>query len=129
MAHAFLFGQRLPAQGLVAEQAEFWTRVFEQYDATATIVHDTRRVQMIVDVINFRHAPYRTVPSWSQRQKIASKYVKRYHKALRRFKKYRLKARKFGAIEQRVYNVYRHDLSRLLRGKVRLRSQSGLRDT
>ena len=129
MAHAFLFEQRLPARGLVAEQAEFWTRVFEQYDASTTLVHDTRRVQMIVDVINFRHAPYRTVPSWSQRQKIANKYVKRYRKALYRFKKYRLKARKFGAIEQRIYDVYRHDLSRLLSGKVRLRSQSGLRNT
>ena len=126
---AFIFGQRLPEGGLVAEKVAFWTRVFEQYDAAITIVHDTRRVHMIVDVIDFRQTPYRTVPSWSQRQKIAHKYVKRYRKAIRRYKKYRLAARKFGTIEQRVYDVYRHDLARLLRGKVALRSQSGLRDT
>lgn len=129
VAQALIFSARLPEQGLIAEQAEFWTRIFSHYASTVTLVHDTRQVQRVVDVIDFRRAPYRTVPSWSQRQKIASRYVKRYRKALRRFKKYRLTARKFGAIEQRLYNVYRHDLGRLLRGKVHLRSQSGLRDT
>ena len=84
---------------------------------------------MIVDIINFQQPPYRNVPSWSQRQKIARKYVKRYRKALQRFKKHRLNARKFGAIEERVYEVYRHNLARLLRGQVQFRSQSGLRDT
>ncbi len=129
VAQGFLFGPRFPARGLVAEKARFWAAIFEQYESTVTLVHDTRRVQMIVDVIDFRRAPYRTVPSWSQRQKVAHKYVERYRKALRRFKEHRLAARKFGAIEQRLYEVYRHDLTRLLQGRVRLRSQSGLRDT
>ncbi len=128
-AQAFIFGQRLPEQGLIVEKVRFWTRIFDHYESTVTLVHDTRRVQMVVDVVDFRHAPYRTVPSWSQRQKIVNKYVKRYRKALWRFKKHRLAARKFGAIEKRLYDVYRHDLIRLLQGKVRLRSQSGLRET
>ncbi len=129
VAQAFIFSSRLPEQGLVAEKVTFWTRIFDHYESTVIVVHDTRQVHRIVDIIDFRRAPYRTVPSWSQRQKIANKYVKRYRQALRRFKKHRLTARKFGAIEQRLYNVYRHDLARLLRGQVRLRSQSGLRDT
>lgn len=128
-AQGFIFSQRLPTQGLVAEKVAFWTRIFEHYEPTTTVIHDTRRVRMVVDVIDFRRKPYHTVPSWSQRQKIANKYVKRYHKALHRFKRYRLAARKFGAIEQRLYDVYRHDLARLLRGNVKLRSQSGLRNT
>ena len=128
-APAFILGQRWPEQGLIAEKVKFWTRIFAHYESTVTLVHDTRRLQMVVDVIDFRRAPYRTVPSWSQRQKIVNKYVKRYRQALRRFKKHRLAARKFGAIEQRLYNVYRRDLVRLLQGNAQLRSQSGLRDT
>ena len=128
-AQALIFSERLPEQGLIAEKVGFWTRIFNQYDSAVTVVHDTRRVHMIVDIINFRQPPYNTVPSWSQRQKVARKYVKRYRRALQRFRKHRMKARKFGAIEQRVYEVYRHNLARLLRGQVRFRSQSGLQDT
>ena len=126
--HALFFAERFPVQGVVAEQMRFWLKIFEHYDSTTTLIHDTRRLSLVVDVIDFRHR-YQGNLGWQQRQKIAQRYVARYRKALRRFKKHRLTARKYGSIEQRVYQVYRHDLAWLLNGKARLRSQSGLRDS
>lgn len=127
-ARAFFFAERFPVQGVVAEQMRFWLKIFEHYDSTTTLIHDTRQLSLVVDVIDFRDK-YQQNLGWQQRQKIAQRYVARYRQALRRFKKYRLMARKYGSIEQRVYRVYRRDLSRLLNGKARLRSQSGLRDS
>lgn len=128
-ARSFFFAERFPVQGVIAEQTRFWLKIFERYDSTTTLIHDTRRLSLVVDVIDFRDSSYRHNLGWRQRQKIAQRYVARYRKALRRFKKYRLVARKYGPIEQRVYRVYRRNLAWLLNGRAQLRSQSGLRDS
>ena len=128
-AYAIFFTQKFPKPVIVVDQMRFWLRIFDKYDATTTVIHDTRQLNLVLDVIDFRNSKYPRGLSWKKRQKISQQYVLRYRKALKRFRKYRLQARKFGAIERRVYQVYRQDVARLLQGEVQVRSQSGLRDT
>ncbi|MDE3269354.1 MAG: lytic transglycosylase domain-containing protein [Pseudomonadota bacterium] len=132
-AEAVFFADKFPQPGIVRDKVKFWQHVFYHYDSMATLVHDTHRVDLVLDVINFRapryQAPSSPRMSWAQRQREAHRYVKRYRQAIKRFKRYRLRARKFGKIEERVYQVYRNDLDRLLNKHVSLRSQTGLRDS
>ena len=128
-ASALFFPEKFPVHGIVASKVEFWQKIFSYYDSMTMLVHDSYRVDLVLDIIDFRKSKYASNLTWQQRQKYAQKYVKRYRKALRRFKTYKLKARKFGKIEQRIYAIYRNDLSLILAGKAKLRSQTGLRDT
>ena len=128
-ADAVFFANKFPQPGIVKDKVKFWQHVFYHYDSLTTLVHDSYRVDLVLDVINFRNGRYHPRMKWAQRQKEAQRYVKRYRQAVKRFKRYRLQARKFGKIEERVYQVYRRDLARLLNKQVSLRSQTGLRDS
>ena len=127
-AQALFFAEKFSTPGIVKQKVNFWQQIFYHYDSSKIVVHDTHRVDLVLDVINYQRTPQLRSMNWREKQRYAQRYVDRYRKAMRRFQKYKLKARKFGGIERRVYEVYRKDIGYLLAGKVRLRSQTGMSD-
>lgn len=125
---------RFPITGIVAEQVKFWKKIFYHYPSETLLIHDTKRPSAVVDIIDFKIWAQKKglqVPNPYQRQKICNRYIKRYEKGLKRFKKYGLQAQKMGKIEKRILDVYRQKkthLNALLSGTVSIRSQAGLAD-
>lgn len=68
----------------------------------------------------------------SDQTELVRKYIDRYNIAVERFAKLKDGALKFGAIEQRLFEVYNREpqmLARLYAGGIRFRGQGGLADT
>lgn len=120
----------------VRKQVRFWEAVFQRYDATSVIIHDVDEPLAMIDVINFNRYVQNdgsiTNIANSDQNEIVKKYILRYDLAVDRFKKYADKAVRYGAIEQRIFEVYQRDpqsLIRLYRGDVKFRAQAGMADT
>lgn len=127
--------QLFPITPHVSKQVEFWTKIFYNYPSHTVILHDLERPDYIIDVIDFKswqkNNQLSQYPNRSLRNQIIKQYTNRYELAVKRFKKYSLNALKFGAIEKRIFTVYRKSkstLSSLKRGHIRFRSQQGLSD-
>jgi membrane-bound lytic murein transglycosylase D len=65
------------------------------------------------------------------RDKIANRYLERYQLAIERFRDMGTQALRYGAMERRVYTVYRRNpnaYADLMSGRVQIRLQGGMRD-
>lgn len=118
----------------ISRKVDFWEKIFLKYPSTSTVVHDLDHAELIIDLIDFvtlaRQKKLKEIP-WNMREKISNSFVERYALAVSRFKKHGKDAVKFGAIEERIWNVYARTpdlVEDLLSGKPRIRSQSGLAD-
>lgn len=119
----------------VARRVQFWERVFSEYTSQVYLIHDEDEVDRIVDVIDFKVFNYKNLGQGStpreKRDDVAAKYAARYQLAVSRFKKYGKDALQYGAIEKRIYSVYRthaDSLERLFDGRVNVRAQQGVAD-
>lgn len=114
-----------PVKGIVQDQVTFWEHVFGRYNSDQFLIHDYDYPLLVIDLVDLRTLPDRS-------GKAVRDYVERYRVGAKRFGELGEKAISFGAIEQRLYNVYsryRQHLQRLVKGNVRLRSQEGMADT
>ena len=126
---------KFPSPGPIRDQVRFWEAIFGKYTQQEAVIHDVNMPHIIIDVVNFdifmkkhnRKTPY----TRKEKNKLTKKYIKRYTLAIQRIQQEGKKAIQRGAMEKRVYNVYRRDRRgylALLKGKARLRSQTGLKD-
>lgn len=125
----FLIGNKVKSQVL------FWEAIFKKYPSTMAVIHDIYSPQYIIDIIDYEvfAKKYNKGRMFNLREKrfIVSKYVKRYEQAIKRFRRERKRALRYGPMEERIYNVYKKDpkmLSKLYTGKVAIRVQDGLAD-
>lgn len=124
-----------PKAPFVRKQVRFWEKVFGKYPSTTVIVHDMDDPDRIIDLIDYKTFATRTnktgpVPR-KEREDVTAKYLKRYTKAVERFAAEQHRALRYGAIEKRVYNIYRSDpkaLQKLYDGEIKIRAQTGLAD-
>ena len=121
--------------GHVMKQVKFWEKIFYHYPSSAVLIHDSDVPENIIDIIDFRlyakNLQLNTLPDRARRDKVTQAYLKRYRLAIKRFQKYGKRALKFGAIEARVFDIYRKNsksLSILFSGAITIRSQAGLAD-
>jgi len=121
-----------PKPRIVREQVRFWEKVFYKYPATTVVVHDANDPDKMIDIIDAGTFKGRfNAQRRAERDRVARKFVKRYEKAAARFKRYGKRALRYGAIEKRLYAVYKrspHALAKLYKGQVSLRAQTGLAD-
>lgn len=125
-----------PRPPTVINQVEFWKKIFLTYSSSSVVIHDVDYPNILIDIIDFqayqKRYKLKKYPNNKKRDRITERYLKRYQEALARFHKQGINARKYGAIEERVWEVYsrrRSTKARLLSGAVALRSQTGLSDT
>lgn len=123
-----------PTPPIVRKQIRFWEKVFYKYPSTTVIVHEAHDTDRIVDIIDYQliatGQSNEPIPR-KERDKITQKYINRYTKAVERFRQLGEEAVKFGAIEQRIWNVYKTSpagINRLFQGEIKLRAQTGLAD-
>ena len=134
--HALEIDPKLfPTPSVVEKQIQFWEKVFYHYPTHATVIHDTRRPDHIIDIIDFKlwakQNSRKNLPSKKLRDRITRSYLERYRLAIKRFRRLGKSALKFGAIERRIFSVYKRTKSGLYllyKGKVDIRSQAGLAD-
>ena len=126
----------LPTTPLVRKQVRFWEKVFSTYPSTTVVIHDINDLNRVIDIIDYKSISNQfqkgtKILPRKTRDQISNKYLARYEKALKRFKKFKKSAIKFGPIEKRIYAVYRKNplaLRKLYQGKVSIRAQAGLAD-
>lgn len=123
-----------PKPPIVRKQIRFWEKVFYKYPSTTVIVHEALEPDRIIDLIDYKSLTpgnsAEPVPR-KERDVVTTRYLQRYNKALERFQQFGENAIKFGAIEKRVWNVYRNSpaaIAKLLKGEIKLRAQTGLAD-
>jgi membrane-bound lytic murein transglycosylase D len=128
--------QDFPTDPFVRRQVRFWEAIFQKYKSNSIVIHDVDDPLAMIDVIDFDR--YITSDGKvtsiddSDQTELVKKYIDRYVVAVERFTKYKDGALKFGAIEQRLFEVYNREpesLARLYAGNVRFRGQGGLADT
>ena len=117
----------------ISRKVDFWEKIFLKYPSTSTLIHDLDHAELIIDHIDFVELSKkkRKEISWGMRERITESYEDRYTLAINRFRKYGKEALRYGAIEERLWNVYSRypdRLEELLAGKASVRSQSGLAD-
>lgn len=124
-----------PRPAVVRKQVRFWEKVFYKWPSTTVVVHETHDTDQIIDVIDFRMFAERDnkkAPApRKDRDAVTQQYLRRYTRAAERFAKEGERAAERGAIERRLYAVYKNDpvaLRRLLAGEVKIRAQTGLAD-
>lgn len=124
-----------PRPPTVERQIKFWEKIFRIYPSYATVIHDLRNPDHIIDIIDFKvwagEKGLNQIPSRKMKNMIINSYLKRYRLALKRFRRMGKLALKFGPIENRIFNVYKKnktDVRSLYKGKIYLRSQNGLAD-
>jgi membrane-bound lytic murein transglycosylase D len=124
-----------PRPDVVRQQVRFWQRIFYSYPSTTVVVHEANDPDTIIDVIDYKAFAARDkktgiVPR-KEREEVTQKYVQRYTKAIERFVRFGKDALQFGAIEKRVFLVFKRNpesLARLYAGKIKIRAQTGLAD-
>lgn len=123
-----------PTPPVVRKQVRFWEKVFSKYPSTTVIVHESIDPDRIIDVIDYKSfakaGSDEPVPR-KERDAVTTRYLRRYTKAIDRFKRFQENAVKFGPIERRVWNVYKSSpaaAAKLLSGDIKLRAQTGLAD-
>lgn len=128
--------QVLPTDPFVRRQVRFWEAIFQKYNSNSVVIHDVDDPIVMIDVIDFER--YITTTGSitsvedSDQTPLVKKYIDRYNIAVERFAKHKEEALKFGAIEQRLFEVYNREpqtLARLYSGDVKFRGQGGLADT
>lgn len=150
-----------PETDFVARQVRFWEAIFGRYGDKTVLVHDAFHPDVIIDIVDLdilnaraanengnntnnanesdnsiddsdEDANTRYVLRGRQtRDKIANRYLERYQLAMDRFRSMGSDALQFGAMEKRVYNVYRRNpvaYADLMAGRAKARLQSGLKD-
>lgn len=124
-----------PEPAIVREQVKFWNAVFLRFPGTTTLIHDAFHPTLIIDLIDHQDFAKKLgkshLSSRREREKLTKQYLQRYQLGIDRFAKHQSAAAKLGAIEERLYNVYRKNpeaLRNLYLGRVNLRSQAGLAD-
>jgi membrane-bound lytic murein transglycosylase D len=124
-----------PETPYVKMQVEFWEKIFSKYNTDQVLIHDAWNPDIIIDMIDYQvfsakynqGKPYRG----AEKKHLTAKYLNRYRLALKRFAKEGRNAIRHGSIEKRIYNVYAKNLralSALYKGKITLRSQTGLKN-
>lgn len=128
--------QEFPSDPVVRRQVRFWEAVFQKYKSNSVVIHDVDDPIAMIDVIDFdRYITSDgkvTSVEDSDETELVKKYIDRYNIAVERFAKLKDQALKFGAIEQRLFEVYSREpqmLARLYSGNIRFRGQGGLADT
>ncbi len=119
----------------VQSQKKFWNVIFTEIPASTTVIHDANHPDVIIDLLDYTKLPSKlgvgTKVDRKKRERITQQYMRRYQIGLDRFRALKEKARQLGAIEERIYNVYKKSspaLRDLYHGRVVLRSQAGLSD-
>jgi membrane-bound lytic murein transglycosylase D len=123
-----------PTPPVVRKQVRFWEKVFAKYPSTTVIVHESIDPDRIIDIIDYKSFVKgdsdEPVPR-KERDAVTTRYLRRYTKAIDRFKRFQENAVKFGPIEKRVWNVYKNSpaaVAKLFAGDIKLRAQTGLAD-
>ncbi len=133
---SLLLGNSFPVSGIVSDQVYFWKKIFGQYTSKEVLIHDIDNPRLIIDVVDTGNLPplvgtERLSPD-QKKNVILKAYIQRYEKGLSRFQDYGpQEAISYGKIEKRLKAIYSQDKEgwkRLISGKARIRSQSGLRD-
>jgi len=128
------FEDLFPVPKTVKKQVSFWEKIFYRFPSSTVVVHETDDLDRIIDVIDYKHfgkAENKPPIPRKERTQVSQKYLKRYNLALERFAKEKEAAIRHGAIEKRVFNVYKNDanaLKKLFKGDIKLRVQTGLAD-
>jgi len=123
-----------PNPRFVRKQVRFWEKVFSRWPSTTVVVHESGAPDKIIDIIDYKSFAKRdksNIVPRKERNEVTKRYLVRYNLALTRFEKLQKDALKYGAIETRVYQVYKRspkDLQRLFKGQIQLRAQTGLSD-
>ena len=124
-----------PTPPTVSKQIWFWELIFEKYSSHINVIHAVQFPYLIIDVIDFNKfsKKYNNEERFSRKEKeiITNRYTARYQLAIKRFKREKHKALKYGAMEKRIYSVVKSNqdaLDMLFRGKISIRSQTGLAD-
>ncbi len=119
----------------VQKQVRFWEKIFASYPSTTVLIHDANFPELVTDLIDFKvfakSLGGKVLTDRSYRNRISDGYLSRYQMALKRFHTKGRKAVLTGAIERRIFNVYKTKpaaLKLLLKGQVSIRSQTGLAD-
>lgn len=128
--------QEFPTDPFVRRQVRFWEAIFQKYKSNSIVIHDVDDPLAMVDVIDFdryiTNDDKVTSIEDSDQTTLVKKYIDRYNIAVERFVKLKDEALKFGAIEQRLFEVYSREpqmLAKLYSGNIRFRGQGGLADT
>ena len=128
--------QEFPTDPFVRRQVRFWEAIFQKYKSNSVVIHDVDDPLAMVDVIDFDRYITNdgkvTSIEDSDQTELVKKYIDRYNIGVERFTKLKDGALKFGAIEQRLFEVYSREpqmLAKLYAGSIRFRGQGGLADT
>lgn len=129
-------GELFPEHGIIGRQLEFWKKIFSTYPASSTVIHDQDEPELLIDVVDSDALAEKfgdaSLATRKQKEVLTAKYIERYNLALKRFATEGRDALKYGAIEQRVFDVYSTttwNRMRLYKGKISIRGQGGLADT
>lgn len=81
-----------PRPPTVRRQVRFWEKVFLKYPSTTVIIHDALEPDRIVDLIDYKAFATRDkldepAPR-GEREQVTRKYLRRYARAVERFKKF-----------------------------------------
>ena len=128
--------QEFPTDPFVRRQVRFWEAIFQKYKSNSVVIHDVDDPVAMVDVIDFDRYITNdgkvTSIEDSDQTNLVKKYIDRYNIGVERFVKLKDGALRYGAIEQRLFEVYSREpqtLARLYAGNIRFRGQGGLADT
>lgn len=128
--------QEFPSDPIVRRQVRFWEAIFQKYKSNSVVIHDIDDPIAMIDVIDFdRYITSDgkvTSVADTDETELVRKYIDRYNIAVERFSRLKEQALKFGAIEQRLFEVYSREpqmLARLYSGNLKFRGQGGLADT
>jgi membrane-bound lytic murein transglycosylase D len=128
--------QEFPTDPFVRRQVRFWEAIFQKYKSNSVVIHDADDPLAMIDVIDFsRYITNEgkvTSIKDSDQTNLVKKYIDRYNIGVERFVNLKENALRYGAIEQRLFEVYSREpqmLARLYAGNIRFRGQGGLADT
>lgn len=128
--------QEFPTDPFVRRQVRFWEAIFQKYKSNSIVIHDVDDPIAMIDVIDFDRYITNdgkvTSIEDSDQTNLVKKYIDRYNIGIERFVKLQDGALKYGAIEQRLFEVYSREpqmLAKLYSGNIKLRGQGGLADT
>lgn len=127
--------QAFPKPAYVRKQVRFWEKIFGKYPSTTVVVHEMYDPDRVIDIIDYKIFATRDKKSGPvprrEREEVTAKYLRRYTMAVERFATEKQNALRYGAIEKRIYAVYRKNpkaLQRLYDGEIKIRAQTGLAD-
>ena len=130
-----LISPQFPQPAIVRDQVAFWKAIFQRFTSHQVVLHDVHNPRLIIDVIDLKNPPQLQgtdgLDVEALKLALTKAYITRYRLAVDRLRQHGRGALRFGAMEERVHQVYAasaKQLRRLQRGKVKLRGQTGLAD-